>query len=107
MSGVTLRAADTVSPDLVADLLQRAFSDYIVPAAFSTPTLLATAARDDILLDQSYVAYTGATPAGVALVAARPARQGPRTRLAGMGVVPEGRRSGVARALLDRVMADA
>jgi len=94
----------------VAGLLGRAFADYLAPvgqAAFSARTLGATVARDDILLDHSYVAMRGGAPVGVALVAVRPARGGPRTRLAGMGVVPEARRTGIARAMLERVVAGA
>ncbi len=102
--------ATTVPIDLVADLLQRAFADDIAPvspAAFSSATLQALVARDDVLLDRSYVALRDSAPVGVALVAVRPARRGPRTRLAGMGVALEARRLGVARALLERVIADA
>ncbi len=107
---ITLQYASTVPIDLVADLLQRAFADYVVPvdpAAFSPATLRSLAARDDVLLDRSYVALRDGAPVGVALVAVRPARGGPRTRLAGMGVAPEARRLGVGRALLERVIADA
>jgi GNAT superfamily N-acetyltransferase len=112
VSSVALRPASAVPLDLVAGLLGRAFADAPMPAgagpaAFSARTLDATVARDDILLDSSYVATVDGAPAGVALVAARPARGGPRTRLAGMGVVREARRAGVARALLGRVVADA
>jgi len=107
---ITLQPAGAVPLALVAGLLREAFADYVVPmgpAAFSPRTLEATVARDDILLDQSYVAVADGAPAGVALVAVRHARGGPRTRLAGMGVVPTARRAGVARALLERVVADA
>ena len=107
---MTLQYASTVPIDLVADLLRRAFADYVVPmgpAAFSPATLHSLAARDDVLLDRSYVALRDGAPVGVALVAVRPARGGPRTRLAGMGVAPEARRLGVGRSLLERVIADA
>lgn len=107
---LSLAPATTVPIDLVADLLQRAFADDIAPmgpAAFSPVTLQSLVARDDVLLDRSYVALRDGAPVGIALVAVRPARGGPRTRLAGMGVAPEARRLGVGRALLERVIADA
>jgi len=107
---ITLQYASTVPIDILADLLHRAFADYIVPvgpAAFSPATLQSLVARDDVLLDRSYVALRDGAPIGVALVAVRPARGGPRTRLAGMGVAPEARRLGVGRALLEGVIADA
>ncbi len=107
---ITLQLATTVPIDLVADLLGRAFADYIVPvgpSAFSPVTLQSLVVRDDVLLDRSYVALGDGAPIGVALVAVRPAREGPRTRLAGMGVAPEARRLGVGRALLERIIADA
>jgi len=109
-STITLQPATSAPLARVAGLLSEAFADYVAPAgpaAFSPRTLEATVARDDILLDQSYVAVVDGAPAGVALVAVRHARGGPRTRLAGMGVVPLARRAGVARALLARVVADA
>ena len=112
MSGhiISLQPIQRVSIDLVAELLGRAFAGYLAPLSrdsFSPRTLEATVARDDVLLDRSYVAVLNDTPVGVALVAVRSARRGPRTRLAGMGVVPESRRMGVARALLERVVSDA
>jgi len=109
-STITLQPATSAPLARVAGLLSEAFADYVAPAgpaAFSPRTLEATVARDDILLDQSSVAVVDGAPAGVALVAVRHARGGPRTRLAGMGVVPLARRAGVARALLARVVADA
>jgi len=107
---ITLQPATTVPIDTLADLLHRAFADYIVPvgpSAFSPVTLQSLVVRDDVLLDRSYVALRDGVPIGVALVAVRPAREGPRTRLAGLGVAPEARRLGVGRALLERVIADA
>src|SRR5207248_680171 len=51
--------------------------------------------------------YVAGEPVGVALVAVRPRRAGLRTRLATMGVVPEGRRQGAGRALLRRIIDEA
>ncbi|MCA1598954.1 MAG: GNAT family N-acetyltransferase [Chloroflexi bacterium] len=110
LSSITLQPACAVPLDILAGLLRRAFADYIVPigpAAFSPATLQSLVARDDVLLDRSYVALRDGAPVGVALVAVRSARGGPRTRLASMGVAPEARRLGVGRALLERVIADA
>src|SRR5439155_16710424 len=103
MPAITLGPARALSPAALTGLLNRAFSDYIAPVHLSCADLEATIARDDILIDASHVAYIAGEPVGVALVAMRPWREGLRTRLATMGVVPEGRRQGAGRALLRRV----
>lgn len=105
--GVILQPAiELPSDDLVA-LLNRAFADYIVPLQLSRDAFDAMVERDDILLDASFIAFATGQPVGLALVAVRPWRAGSRTRLAAMGVTPEGRRAGIGRALLARVVAGA
>ncbi len=101
---ITLATADTLARDDLAGLLNRAFADYLVPVQLSAAELDSTIERDDILLRDSYVASLEGEPAGVALVAVRPWRGGTRSRLATMGVAPAGRRRGVARHLLRRVV---
>jgi GNAT superfamily N-acetyltransferase len=104
MPAITLGPARAFSPVDLTGLLNRAFSDYRAPVHLSCADLEATIARDDILIDASHVAYAAGEPIGVALVAVRPRREGLRTRLATMGVVPEGRRQGAGRALLCRII---
>lgn len=87
----------------LAKLFERGFAEYIVPIR-ATPA--ATEARnrlEHVDLFASLVALHGATPVALALIA----RRGRRSRVAAMGVVPEARGSGVARQLIDQVIADA
>lgn len=104
MPAITLGSAQDLPRPALTDVLNRAFSDYIVPLQITTDDLDSMIERDDILLDRSLVAYDAGNPVGVALVAARPGRGGTRTRLASMGVAPEGRRNGTGRLLLRRVI---
>ena len=107
MAAITIGTARDLSRDELTHLLNRAFSDYIVHLQISPDDLDSMVERDDILLDRSFVAYDEGRAVGVALVALRPGRDGVRTRLASMGVAPEGRRMGTGRALLRRVIAAA
>jgi ribosomal protein S18 acetylase RimI-like enzyme len=104
---IALTTADTLTRADLAELLNRAFADYLVPVQLSVAELESTIERDDILLRDSYVASLDGDPVGVALVAVRPWRGGTRSRLATMGVAPAGRRRGVARHLLRRVVDEA
>ena len=107
MPAISLGPARALPPAALTALVNRAFADYIVPVQLLCDDLVAMIARDDILIEASHVACVAGEPVGVALVAMRPRRKGLRTRLATMGVVPEGRRQGAGRALLRRVMDEA
>ena len=107
MPHITLEPATTLSARELTTLLNRAFTGYIVPVQFSAEALEGMIERDDILLDASFVARDAGAPVGLALVAVRPGHGGTRTRLAAMGVTPEGRRRGVGRALLRHVITGA
>lgn len=104
MSAIVLGSAQDLPRPALTDVLNRAFSGYIVPLQITTDDLDSMIERDDILLDRSLVAYDAGNAVGVALVAIRPGRGGTRTRLASMGVAPEGRRNGTGRLLLRRVI---
>jgi ribosomal protein S18 acetylase RimI-like enzyme len=105
----TLQAITPDALDATVDALNRAFADYVIPITQTPATLRAMIARDGVDLGRSYLARDTATGAalGVALTAVRPGGAGPRVRVAAMGVAPEGRGRGVARALLARQLADA
>src|SRR5919199_1046473 len=107
MPAITLGPARALSCADLTALLNRAFADDSAPVYLSCTDLEVMIARDDILIDASHVAYVDGEPAGVALAAVRARREGTRTRLATMGVVPEHRRLGVGRALLRRVIDEA
>jgi len=93
--------------DELVDLMNHAFSDYIVPIVLSSAAFRGLLARDNVDLAASYVARRGDQAVGLALTALRRDAAGVRSRVAGMGVTPEGRGQGVARALLARQLGDA
>lgn len=107
VSAIKLGPAEALPDEALTALMNSAFSDYVVPMHLTAADLAAMIARDDISLAASHVAYTAGAPIGIALVAIRPGRDGPRTRLAAMGVAPAGRRAGAGRALLQRVVGEA
>jgi GNAT superfamily N-acetyltransferase len=81
-----------------AQVLTRAFSDYFVPIPFSAEALLGAARMDGVNLAISRVGLIDGVVVGVALFALR----GWSWRLAGMGIVPEARRHGYGRELVER-----
>jgi ribosomal protein S18 acetylase RimI-like enzyme len=92
----------------VVDVMNRAFADYVVPMHLPVAALQAMIARDNIDLGQSYIARAAdGTGLGVALTAVRREGDWVRSRVAAMGVAPEGRGQGLARRLLERQIADA
>jgi len=95
-------AGELAYPDL-AQLVARAFANYIVPVQPTPSALEARNRIEHVDLFASLVARQGGAPLGLALIA----RRGRNSRVAAMGVAVEARGSGVARALLERVIADA
>ena len=94
--------------DEITDVMNRAFADYVVPMHLPVAALQAMIARDNIDLGQSYLARAAdGTGLGVALTSVRRAGGEVRSRVAAMGVTPEGRGQGLARRLLERQTADA
>jgi ribosomal protein S18 acetylase RimI-like enzyme len=92
----------------VVDVMNRAFADYVVPMHLPEAALQAMIARDNIDLGHSYIARAAdGTGLGVALTSVRRAGDSVRSRVAAMGVTPEGRGQGLARRLLERQIAEA
>lgn len=86
-----------------AQVLARGFSDYFVPIPATPAMLLGMVRGDSVDLIASRVALRDGQPVGAALIA----RRGWTARLAGMAIVPEARRSGVGRALMDQLLTEA
>lgn len=86
-----------------AQVLARGFSDYFVSIPATPAMLLAMVRGDSVDLTASRVAVRDGQPVGAALIA----RRGWTSRLAGMAIVPEARRSGVGRALMDQLLTEA
>ncbi len=89
--------------DAAAELLTRAFADYFVKIAFTAPGLLQLARVDSVDLAASQIVRRDGVAVGAALIA----RRGWTSRLAGMGLLPEARRGGVGRALMEHLLRDA
>ncbi|MBI5424175.1 MAG: GNAT family N-acetyltransferase [Opitutae bacterium] len=86
-----------------AQVLARGFSDYFVSIPATPAMLLAMVRGDSVDLTASRVAVRDGQPVGAALIA----RRGWTSRLAGMAIVPEARRTGVGRALMDQLLTEA
>lgn len=86
-----------------AQVFTRGFSDYFVPIASSPAILLGMARADSVDLTASRVAVLDGKPVAAALIA----RRGWTSRLAGMAVVPEARKSGVGKTLMAHLLAEA
>lgn len=86
-----------------AELLARAFADYFLKIPFTAEALRHTAQMDQVDFAQSPVVLLEGLPVGAALLA----RRGPMSRVAGMALVPEARRQGAGRALMERLLAEA
>ena len=89
--------------DRSAAVLARGFSDYFVPIV-SNPGLLVQMARmDSVDLAVSRVLVRDGVAVGGALIA----RRGWTSRLAGMAIIPEARRTGVGRTGVRQLLAEA
>lgn len=86
-----------------ADVLTRAFGDYLVSVSFTASSLMSATRADSIDLAASRVLLRDGQPVAAALVA----RRGWTSRLAGMAVVPEARRLGAGRELMVRLQTEA
>ena len=86
-----------------AELLARAFEDYLVRIPSTVGVLLNMARADSVDLASSCVFVRGGTAVGGALIA----RRGWTCRLAGMAIVPEARRTGLGRAAMAHFLGEA
>lgn len=86
-----------------ADVFTRGFADYLVKIVASPAVLLGMVRADGVDLGVSRIVVADGVPVGAALIA----RRGWTCRLAGMCLVPEGRRRGTGLALMERLGADA
>jgi GNAT superfamily N-acetyltransferase len=96
---MNLVAADTLSFAELADLFTRGYEGYYLPLRVDEPTMRYMVETWDVDLARSRVA----PGRGVCNLAVR----GGRAWIGGLGVVPEARRSGVGRALMEAVLEQA
>lgn len=86
-----------------AAVLTAAFADYFVKAPMTAAGLVQMARVDSVDLAASRVGVRDGAALGAALVA----RRGWTSRLAAMAIVPEARRSGAGRTMLEHLLAAA
>ena len=89
--------------DRSAQVLYRAFEDYIVRIPFNAAMLFNLVRADSVDLSVSRVVVRN----GAAVAAALIARRGWTCRLAAMGIVPEVRRTGLGRSLVLQLLDEA
>lgn len=100
---ISFRPALAYNFSELAGFMNRGFTGYFVPMQF-TPELLARMVRlDGVDLDLSQVMILDEQPIGIALIA----RRGWSSRLAAMGIAPEGRGQGIGRQAMEHLIAEA
>ncbi len=100
---IHLLPASDFSSQQLALILNDCYEDYATPIHFHSDQFDFFVRAHDILLDRSLVAQDGDALVGLALLA----RRGERGWVSGLGVLPDHRRQGVARALMMDVMENA
>ncbi len=100
---LTLRPATEFTVLTLSTLMAGAFEGYVVTIPDDPAGFAARVRAEQIDLNTSLIACVDDEPVGLGLIA----RRGEDARLAGMGVRMGWRGHGVARALLDRLLADA
>jgi GNAT superfamily N-acetyltransferase len=97
---IEMSAASTFTDDELAALFAAVYSDYFVPVHLDAVALRGMVRRFDLDLESSRVAASATAPLGIALLGLR----GDRAWVGGMGVVPQARRSGLGRRLMESVI---
>lgn len=100
---ISLHAADLVDAGRRADLLNAAYVDYHVPMHLTADGMRSVEDFYAVDLARSLVAYDRSEPVGMALLSCR----GDRGWVSGVGVLPAWRRRGVARRLMETLLARA
>ncbi len=103
MSSVHVQSADRVPLSALVAALNRAYSDYYFPIHVNETSLRAMLKRDDISPANCAVALEGGEVVGTGLLGVR----GASGWIGGMGVVPQKRRQGIGRRVLQHLIARA
>lgn len=99
MADAELIRASALSDEELAELFTASFAGYVVPFAMNVPTLQFFTETFDLVRDASFVAVRDGERVGLVNLGLR----GPDAWIGGMGVVPEERRRGTGRALMEAV----
>src|SRR5262245_3238126 len=97
-----IRSLGGVSWDELAPVFNEAFSDYSVPMAMTPESLANMQRRRGYVADVSFGAYDGYRLVGFVLTCL----DGDRAYNSGTGVIPSHRRGGLARELVETVIAN-
>jgi GNAT superfamily N-acetyltransferase len=97
---ITLVAADTCTDEELAGLFSAVYADYFVPVHLDAIALRTMVQRFDLALDGSRVVRDRGRAVAVALLGLR----GTSAWIGGMGVVPEARRTGLGRRVMEAVI---
>ena len=92
-----MRTADALAAPAFLELVNRAYSDYFLPLHLDGAALRRMVEVSDLRLEESPLADVEGAPAGFALLGVR-REEG---WVGGLGVVPEARRRGLGRALME------
>ena len=96
MADAELIRASALSDEELAELFTASFAGYVVPFAMNVPTLRFFTETFDLVREASFVAVRDGERVGLVNVGLR----GSDAWIGGMGVVPEERRRGTGRALM-------
>ena len=94
------RSIDALSADALAELMNESFWGYFVQFEFTGESLAARMHFDGVDAQRSKILEVDGEPAGLALIAPRPAE----SRLATMGLRPEFRGRGLGRVILKELL---
>lgn len=96
---IDLRAASSLPRSELAALFTRAYEGYFVPVQVDEAALGFLERTFDLDLDASFVAFDEGSPVGLVNLGVR----SNRGWIGGLGIVPEARRQGFGRALMEAV----
>jgi ribosomal protein S18 acetylase RimI-like enzyme len=96
---IELRPASSLPAAELAALFTRAYEGYFVPMQLDEDALRFLQRTFDLDLDAGLIAFDGAEPVGLVNLGVR----GDRGWIGGLGVVPEARRQGLGRTLMEAV----
>ncbi|MBN1877802.1 MAG: GNAT family N-acetyltransferase [Anaerolineae bacterium] len=100
---ISLIPATTLSSLQLSELLNRVYVDYYIPIEINTSQFQQMCYEEDIILSASKLAVVNDIPVGVALLSIRDTCGW----ISGVGVLPEWRRKGVARTLIQSLKSQA
>lgn len=103
MNAIVYRQASSASSEMRARCLNAAYVDYFVPLHVTADQLARMDQLYDVNLDASVIAMSAGRPVGMSLLSVRSGRGW----ISAVGTVPEHRRRGIARSMLQVLLQNA